>query len=133
LRYPTRPARPGHSSNVNVRDSVDNLAAPVLGFRASGPPSLLTRPARRPLVELSSRRRGRRGGRAGSAAVTAARVAPRRWKMTTTPGHTGNDQLIRRTALGRALAVLDAFGPRHRLLSLSEIARRADLTLPTTH
>jgi DNA-binding IclR family transcriptional regulator len=43
------------------------------------------------------------------------------------------DQEIRRTALGRALAVLDAFGPQHRLLSLSEIARRADLTLPTTH
>jgi DNA-binding IclR family transcriptional regulator len=51
----------------------------------------------------------------------------------TTIGHTANDQLIRRTALGRALAVLDAFGPQHRLLSLSEIARRADLTLPTTH
>jgi DNA-binding IclR family transcriptional regulator len=47
---------------------------------------------------------------------------------------TPNDEpLIRRTALGRALAVLDAFGPQHRLLSLSEIARRADLTLPTTH
>jgi DNA-binding IclR family transcriptional regulator len=54
--------------------------------------------------------------------------------MTTTPDHAANDdQLIRRTALGRALAVLDAFGPQHRLLSLSEIARRADLTLPTTH
>jgi DNA-binding IclR family transcriptional regulator len=53
---------------------------------------------------------------------------------TTTPSHAANDdQLIRRTALGRALAVLDAFGPQHRLLSLSEIARRADLTLPTTH
>jgi len=53
---------------------------------------------------------------------------------TTTPGHAANaDPLIRRTALGRALAVLDAFGPQHRLLSLSEIARRADLTLPTTH
>ena len=46
-------------------------------------------------------------------------------------GH--DDQLVRRTALGRALAVLDAFGPQHRLLSLSEIARRSDLTLPTTH
>ena len=53
--------------------------------------------------------------------------------MTTT-GHTANDgQPVRRTALGRALAVLSAFGPQHRLLSLSEIARRADLTLPTTH
>ncbi|WP_374112124.1 IclR family transcriptional regulator [Pseudonocardia sp. TRM90224] len=31
------------------------------------------------------------------------------------------------------LAVLGAFGPRHRLLSLSEIARRASLTLPTAH
>jgi DNA-binding IclR family transcriptional regulator len=29
--------------------------------------------------------------------------------------------------------VLDAFGPRHRCLSLSEIARRAGLTLPTAH
>ena len=29
--------------------------------------------------------------------------------------------------------MLNAFGPQHRLLSLSEIARRADLTLPTTH
>jgi DNA-binding IclR family transcriptional regulator len=53
--------------------------------------------------------------------------------MTTT-GRTADDgPLIRRTALGRALAVLGAFGPQHRLLSLSEIARRADLTLPTTH
>ena len=52
--------------------------------------------------------------------------------MTTT-GQTANDgQIVRRTALGRALAVLGAFGPQHRLLSLSEIARRADLTLPTT-
>jgi DNA-binding IclR family transcriptional regulator len=51
-----------------------------------------------------------------------------------TSSRTADDgQLIRRTALGRALAVLSAFGPRHRLLSLSEIARRADLTLPTTH
>src|SRR5574342_907233 len=53
--------------------------------------------------------------------------------MTTT-GRTANDgQLVRRTALGRALAGLSAFGPQHRLLSLSEIARRADLTLPATH
>jgi DNA-binding IclR family transcriptional regulator len=53
---------------------------------------------------------------------------------TTAPRHAPDDnQLVRRTALGRALAVLDAFGPQHRLLSLSEIARRADLTLPTTH
>src|SRR5215471_636922 len=53
--------------------------------------------------------------------------------MTTTGPTHNDDQLARRTALGRALAVLDAFGPQHRLLSLSEIARRADLTLPTTH
>jgi DNA-binding IclR family transcriptional regulator len=39
----------------------------------------------------------------------------------------------RPTAAGRALSVLDAFGPRHRCLSLSEIARRAGLTLPTAH
>jgi DNA-binding IclR family transcriptional regulator len=39
----------------------------------------------------------------------------------------------RQTAAGRALSVLDAFGPRHRCLSLSEIARRAGLTLPTAH
>lgn len=39
----------------------------------------------------------------------------------------------RPTAAGRALAVLDAFGPRHRCLTLSEIARRAGLTLPTAH
>jgi DNA-binding IclR family transcriptional regulator len=31
------------------------------------------------------------------------------------------------------LAILDAFGPAHRTLSLSEISRRAGLTLPTTH
>lgn len=39
----------------------------------------------------------------------------------------------RPTAAGRLLAVLDAFGPRHRVLSLSDIARRAGLTLPTAH
>jgi DNA-binding IclR family transcriptional regulator len=39
----------------------------------------------------------------------------------------------RPTAAGRVLSVLDAFGPRHRMLSLSEIARRAGLTLPTAH
>jgi DNA-binding IclR family transcriptional regulator len=53
--------------------------------------------------------------------------------MTTTGLPADDGQLCRRTALGRALSVLDAFGPQHRLLSLSEIARRADLTLPTTH
>lgn len=39
----------------------------------------------------------------------------------------------RPTAAGKVLAVLDAFGPRHRTLSLSEISRRAGLTLPTAH
>jgi DNA-binding IclR family transcriptional regulator len=39
----------------------------------------------------------------------------------------------RPTAAGRVLSVLDAFGPRHRVLSLSDIARRAGLTLPTAH
>jgi DNA-binding IclR family transcriptional regulator len=39
----------------------------------------------------------------------------------------------RPTAAGRMLSVLDAFGPRHRVLSLSDIARRAGLTLPTAH
>ncbi|MGI6875619.1 MULTISPECIES: IclR family transcriptional regulator [Amycolatopsis] len=37
------------------------------------------------------------------------------------------------TAAGRVLAVLSAFGPRHRSLTLSDIARRAGLTLPTAH
>jgi DNA-binding IclR family transcriptional regulator len=41
--------------------------------------------------------------------------------------------LPRKTAAGRVLAVLDAFGPAHRTLTLSEIARRAGLTLPTAH
>jgi DNA-binding IclR family transcriptional regulator len=45
----------------------------------------------------------------------------------------GTCDALRRTAAGRALAVLDAFGPRHRTLSLSEIARRVGLTLPTAH
>lgn len=42
-------------------------------------------------------------------------------------------EVSRPTAAGRMLSVLDAFGPRHRNLSLSEIARRAGLTLPTAH
>ncbi len=45
----------------------------------------------------------------------------------------GACEALRRTAAGRTLAVLDAFGPRHRRLSLSEIARRVGLTLTTTH
>ena len=40
---------------------------------------------------------------------------------------------VRTNAAGRLLAVLDAFGPRHRSLSLSEISRRADLSLSTAH
>ncbi len=36
-------------------------------------------------------------------------------------------------AAGRLLAVLDAFGPRSRALSLSEISRRSGLSLSTTH
>ncbi len=45
----------------------------------------------------------------------------------------GAPEESRPTAAGRMLSVLDAFGPRHRNLSLSEIARRAALTLPTAH
>lgn len=40
---------------------------------------------------------------------------------------------VRQNAAGRLLAVLDAFGPRHRALSLSEISRRAGLSLSTAH
>jgi DNA-binding IclR family transcriptional regulator len=43
------------------------------------------------------------------------------------------EDVPRKTAAGRVLAVLDAFGPAHRSLTLSEIARRAGLTLPTAH
>lgn len=49
------------------------------------------------------------------------------------PGVTTEPAPFKRTAAGRALAVLDTFGPGNRALTLSEIARRADLTLPTTH
>jgi DNA-binding IclR family transcriptional regulator len=42
-------------------------------------------------------------------------------------------QGTRANAAGRLLAVLDAFGPDHRALSLSEIARRAGLSLSTAH
>jgi DNA-binding IclR family transcriptional regulator len=42
-------------------------------------------------------------------------------------------QAARSNAAGRLLAVLDAFGPEHRALSLSEIARRAGLSLSTAH
>jgi DNA-binding IclR family transcriptional regulator len=39
----------------------------------------------------------------------------------------------RTNAAGRLLAVLDAFGPRSRALSLSEISRRSGLSLSTAH
>src|SRR5258708_16970576 len=39
----------------------------------------------------------------------------------------------RTNVAGRLLAVLDAFGPRSRALSLSEISRRSELSLSTTH
>jgi DNA-binding IclR family transcriptional regulator len=42
-------------------------------------------------------------------------------------------QAPRTNAAGRLLAVLDAFGPRSRALSLSEISRRSGLSLSTTH
>jgi DNA-binding IclR family transcriptional regulator len=42
-------------------------------------------------------------------------------------------QATRANAAGRLLAVLDAFGPDHRALSLCEIARRAGLSLSTAH
>ena len=35
--------------------------------------------------------------------------------------------------IGRALRLLDSFGPRHRDLRLSEIARRAGVPLSTAH
>jgi DNA-binding IclR family transcriptional regulator len=42
-------------------------------------------------------------------------------------------QAPRANAAGRLLAVLDAFGPRNRVLSLSEISRRSGLSLSTAH
>nr|WP_240760295.1 IclR family transcriptional regulator [Phytoactinopolyspora endophytica] len=42
-------------------------------------------------------------------------------------------ELPRMTAAGRVLAVLEAFGPEHPVLSLSEISRRSGLTLTTAH
>jgi DNA-binding IclR family transcriptional regulator len=42
-------------------------------------------------------------------------------------------QVPRTNAAGRLLAVLDAFGPQQRALSLSEISRRAGLSLSTAH
>jgi DNA-binding IclR family transcriptional regulator len=49
-----------------------------------------------------------------------------------TPGEVGADT-ARTNAAGRLLAVLDAFGPQHSALSLSEISRRAGLSLSTAH
>jgi len=43
------------------------------------------------------------------------------------------DRATHLNAAGRLLAVLDAFGPQQRALSLSEIARRAGLSLSTAH
>jgi len=45
----------------------------------------------------------------------------------------GSAQAARANAARRLLAVLDAFGPRSRALSLSEIARRSGLSLSTAH
>jgi DNA-binding IclR family transcriptional regulator len=42
-------------------------------------------------------------------------------------------QAAHTSAAGRLLAVLDAFGPQHSALSLSEIARRAGLSLSTAY
>jgi DNA-binding IclR family transcriptional regulator len=52
------------------------------------------------------------------------------------PLHTSAEssaQAPRPNAAGRLLAVLDAFGPRSRALSLSDISRRSGLSLSTTH
>jgi len=48
------------------------------------------------------------------------------------PGQASTDS-ARTNAAGRLLAVLDAFGPQHSALSLSEISRRAGLSLSTAH
>jgi DNA-binding IclR family transcriptional regulator len=48
-----------------------------------------------------------------------------------TPGQPADSS--RTNAAGRLLAVLDAFGPQHAALSLSEISRRAGLSLSTAH
>jgi DNA-binding IclR family transcriptional regulator len=45
----------------------------------------------------------------------------------------GNTARAGATAASRVLAVLSAFDPGHRELSLSELARRADLSLTTAH
>ncbi len=53
-------------------------------------------------------------------------------ELSDVPAGTGA-QAARTNAAGRLLAVLDAFGPDQRSLSLSEIARRAGLSLSTAH
>jgi DNA-binding IclR family transcriptional regulator len=45
----------------------------------------------------------------------------------------GNTSRPGASVVSRAVAVLDAFDERHRRLTLTELARRADLPLPTTH
>lgn len=45
----------------------------------------------------------------------------------------GNARHVGRSVTSRALAVLAAFDGRHRCLSLSQISRRAELSLTTTH
>jgi DNA-binding IclR family transcriptional regulator len=45
----------------------------------------------------------------------------------------GNSAEPGRSVAGRVLAIFDAFDAGHRRLRLSEIARRADLSLPTAH
>jgi DNA-binding IclR family transcriptional regulator len=45
----------------------------------------------------------------------------------------GNTARAGATATSRALAIFGAFDPDHRQLTLSELARRADLSLTTTH
>src|SRR5699024_11692479 len=45
----------------------------------------------------------------------------------------GNARHAGRSVTSRALAVLAAFDGRHRCLSLSQISRRAELSLTTTH
>ncbi|MGY1706917.1 IclR family transcriptional regulator [Geodermatophilus sp. SYSU D00697] len=50
-----------------------------------------------------------------------------------TPGRGAVRGTASATAAGRVLAVLDAFGPAHPTLTLSEISRRSGLALSTTH
>jgi DNA-binding IclR family transcriptional regulator len=45
----------------------------------------------------------------------------------------GNTSTAGRTVASRALGLLGAFDPQHRQLTLTELAARADLSLPTAH